>query len=147
MSTETLQRTHWSRYKFPQTLLSYGAWIAVISFLIFSIHYLKVPLDRFPSIFDRMATVLATRYYPADIEYILDLDYFGYVVQTIQMAFLSALFGLILSIPLGWFGAFNMTPSRRFVYPIARLFTMGFRAVHEMIWACLLYTSPSPRDS
>ena len=53
------------------------------------------------------------------------------------MAYLGALFGLAMSIPLGWFGAYNMTPSRRFVYPVARLFTMGFRAVHEMIWAIL----------
>ena len=41
-----------------------------------------------------------------------------------------------MSIPLGWLGV-HMTPSRRFVYPVARLITMGFRAVHEMIWAIL----------
>ena len=30
-----------------------------------------------------------------------------------------------------------MLASRHFVYPMARLFAMGFRAVHEMIWAIL----------
>ena len=127
----------WKRYRFPETLVSYGAWILVLSFLVFSVNYLNIPLDRLPSVFAKIATVLSTRYYPADIDYILDIDYLSYVLQTIQMAFLATLFGLLLSIPLGWFGAYNMTPSRRFVYPIARLFTMGFRAVHEMIWAIL----------
>ncbi len=127
----------WSRYKFPESLLTYGIWIGVLGFLGYSLEYLNIPLERIPSMFQRMGTVLSTRYYPADIDYILDWGYMGYVVQTIQMAYLGALFGLILSIPLGWFSAYNMTPSRGFVYPVARLVTMGFRAVHEMIWAIL----------
>lgn len=128
---------HWSRYKFPESMFSYGAWILILSFLAFSIEYLDIPLGRIPNMFERMGAVLANRYYPPDIDYIMDRDYMGYVVETIQMAYLGALFGLLMSIPLGWFGSFNMTPSRRFVYPIARLATMGFRAVHEMIWAIL----------
>ncbi len=31
-----------------------------------------------------------------------------------------------------------MTPSRRFLYPVARLFIMACRSVHEMIWTILL---------
>ena len=99
--------------------------------------YLDVPLARIPDMFQRMVSVIAGRYYPPDIEYVLEWDYLDYVVETIQMAYLGALFGLLMSIPLGWFGAYNMTPSRRFIYPVARLITMGFRAVHEMIWAIL----------
>jgi phosphonate transport system permease protein len=128
---------HWSRYKFPESLLGYGVWIVVLSFLAYSIHYLEIPLGRIPDLFGRMASVLANRYYPPDVGYIMDRDYASYVVETVQMAYLGALFGLLMSIPLGWFGSFNMTPSRRFVYPVARLVTMGFRAVHEMIWAIL----------
>ena len=127
----------WSRYRFPESLYGYGAWIVVLGFLGFSVDYLEIPLDRIPDMFERTVSVLANRYYPPDVGYILDRDYLDYVVETIQMAYLGALFGLLVSIPLGWFGAFNMTPSRRFVYPVARLFTMGFRAVHEMIWAIL----------
>jgi len=85
----------------------------------------------------RMGNVLSTRYYPPDIDYILDVDYMDYVVETIQMAYLGALFGLLFTIPLGWFGSYNMTPSKRFIYPIARMLTMGFRAVHEMIWTII----------
>ncbi len=128
---------HWSRYRFPESLYAHGTWIVVLTFLAYSVNYLEIPLGRIPDMFERMASVLANRYYPPDVDYIMDRDYAGSVVETVQMAYLGALFGLLMSIPLGWFGAFNMTPSRRFVYPVARLFTMGFRAVHEMIWAIL----------
>ena len=128
---------HWSRYKFPDSLYSFGAWVVVLGFLVFSVYYLEIPLGRIPDMFGRMGSVIANRYYPPDIDYIMDRDYGTYVVETIQMAYLGALFGLLMSVPLGWFGSYNMTPSRRFVYPVARLVTMGFRAVHEMIWAIL----------
>ncbi|MCP5156175.1 MAG: phosphonate ABC transporter, permease protein PhnE [Ectothiorhodospiraceae bacterium] len=127
----------WRRFRFPQSLIGHGAWIAVLAFLAFSVDHLEIPLERIPDMLGRMWQVLASRYYPPDLAYILDRDYLDYVVETIQMAYLGALFGLLLSVLLGWFGSFNMTPSRRFVYPVARLFTMGFRAVHEMIWAIL----------
>lgn len=127
----------WSRYRYPDTLLRYVAWLCSFVFVVYCVEYLNIPLDRLFGIFGRMGDILANRYYPPDIEYIMDREYLGYVVETIQMAYLGALFGIILTLPLGWFAAYNMTPSRRFVYPIARLLTMGCRAVHEMIWAIL----------
>lgn len=137
MSTATYNDLKWSRYKFPGVLYTYGGWLLAITFLTFSIQYLNIPLDRIPAMFGRMGDVLANRYYPPDIGYITGSAYLGYVFDTIQMAYLGALFGLLLALPLGWFGAFNITPSKRFVYPVARILTMGFRAVHEMIWAII----------
>jgi len=127
----------WSRYKFPDTFIRYASWITVFVFLAYCIEYLNIPLDRLFGMFGRMGDTLANRYYPPDIEYIMDGEYMEYVVETIQMAYLGALFGLIMTVPLGWCASYNMTPSRRYVYPVARLITMGCRAVHEMIWAIL----------
>ena len=127
----------WSRYRYPDSFLRYGAWLCVFVFLVYCVEYLNIPLDRLLGIFGRMGDILANRYYPPDIDYIMDREYLGYVLETIQMAYLGALFGMILTLPLGWFAAYNMTPSRRFVYPVARLITMSCRAVHEMIWAIL----------
>ncbi len=130
----------WSRFKFPDTAIRWSAWIAVFVFIVWSIEFLELPLDRLFGMLDRMGSTLANRYYPPDIEYIMDADYFEYVVETVQMAYLGALFGLVITLPLGWFAAYNVTPSKRFVYPIARLVAMSFRAVHEMIWAILFVT-------
>jgi phosphonate transport system permease protein len=127
----------WSRFRYPESVIRYGLWLSVFVFIVFSIEYLNIPLERLFGMLGRMGETLANRYYPPDVEYIWDADYAGSVVETIQMAYLGALFGLLATIPLGWFASFNMTPSRRFVYPLARLITMGCRAVHEMIWAIL----------
>jgi phosphonate transport system permease protein len=127
----------WRRYSYTDNMLRYSAWLCSFVFLVYCVEYLNIPLDRLLGIFGRMGDVLANRYYPPDIEYIMDREYMGYVVETIQMAYLGALFGIILTLPLGWFAAYNMTPSRRFIYPIARLVAMSCRAVHEMIWAIL----------
>ncbi len=130
----------WSRFKFPGSLYRYGGLLLALVFVGFSISYLNIPLDRFLGMFGRIGTLISDRYYPPDIDYIMDADYLSSVVDTIQMAYLGALFGMMLAIPLGWFGARNMTPSRMFVYPVARLLTMSARAVHETIWAILFVT-------
>lgn len=135
MNTTTGNEMVWRRTRFPGALYSYGGWLIVLGFIGYSIDYLNIPLDRIPDMFGKMIDVLANRYYPPDLDYITGKAYLGYVLDTIQMAYLGAVFGLLLALPLGWFGAYNMTPSRRFVYPVARVLTMGFRAVHEMIWA------------
>ena len=127
----------WSRFKFPGTAIRWGGWVFLLVFIAYAIEYLNIPLDRLFGMFGRMGTTLANRYYPPDIPYILDLGYAQSVMETVQMAYLGALFGLAITLPLGWFAAHNVTPSRRFVYPVARFVTMGFRAVHEMIWAIL----------
>jgi phosphonate transport system permease protein len=74
------------------------------------------------------------------MDYVMEADYLSSVFDTIQMAYLGALFGMMMAVPLGWFGAYNMTPSRRYVFPIARLVAMSTRSVHETIWAILFVT-------
>lgn len=130
----------WSRFKFPGSLYRYFGLLFALVFIGFSIVYLNIPLDRFIGMFGRIGTLIADRYYPPDIEYVTDPDYLGSVFETIQMAYLGALFGMLFALPLGWFGAYNVTPHRTLVYPFARFFLMGARAVHETIWAILFVT-------
>ena len=130
----------WRRFKYPGSLYRYGGLLLAVAFLSLSVSYLNIPLDRFFGMFGRIGTLLADRYYPPDIEYVTDADYLASVFETIQMAYLGALFGMLAAIPLGWFGAHNVSPSRRFIYPVARLLTMSARAVHETIWAILFVT-------
>jgi len=138
-STAASPRT-WRRFKYPTSLYRYTGLLLAVFFLTYSVTYLKIPLDRFLGMFGRIGTVISQRYYPPDIEYVLDGDYLSSVFDTIQMAYLGSLFGMCLALILGWFGSSNMTPSKRFVYPVAKLLTMGTRAVHETIWAILFVT-------
>lgn len=137
---ETGSRRTWRRFKFPGSLYRYLGFFFALAFLSLSVSYLDIPLDRFLGMFGRIGHLVADRYYPPDIAYITEADYISSVIETIQMAYLGALFGMLAAIPLGWFGAYNVSPSRRFVYPVARLLTMFARAVHETIWAILFVT-------
>ncbi len=130
----------WRRFKFPESLYRWGGVLLALVFVSYSIIYLNIPLDRFFNMFGRVGQLVADRYYPPEIDYVLEPDYLASVFDTIQMSYLGALFGMLMAVPLGWFGSYNMTPSRRFVYPVARLVTMSARAVHETIWAILFVT-------
>lgn len=130
----------WSRFKYPQSLIKYGILLGILLFFSYSVYYLNIPLERIIGMFGRLGDVLINRYYPPDIEYIMDVDYLGAIIETIQMAYIGSLFGLMFSVILGWFAAHNVSPSQKYIYPIARIMTMGCRSVHEMIWAILFVT-------
>lgn len=130
----------WSRFKYPQSLIKYGIFLGILLFFSYSVYYLNIPLERIFGMFGRLGDVLVNRYYPPDMEYIADVDYLGAIIETIQMAYIGSLFGLLFSVILGWFAAHNVSPSQKYIYPIARIMTMGCRSVHEMIWAILFVT-------
>jgi phosphonate transport system permease protein len=87
-----------------------------------------------------MGETLGRRYFPPDIGHILNAGYWTSVVETLQMSYLATVLGLALAVPLAWFAAWNVTPSRRFLYKPARLVIMACRSVHEMIWTILFVT-------
>ena len=130
----------WRRFKFPQSIYRWVGVLLALVFLSYSIIYLNIPLERFLNMFGRVSTLITERYYPPEIDYVMETDYLSSVFDTIQMAYLGALIGMLMAVPLGWFGSYNMTPSRRYVYPLARLIAMSTRAVHETIWAILFVT-------
>jgi phosphonate transport system permease protein len=58
-------------------------------------------------------------------------------LETLMMATLGTLLGCVLSLPVAWFGAANVTPSRYFFYPVGRFLMVLSRSIHEIIWALL----------
>jgi phosphonate transport system permease protein len=127
----------WRRFRYPESLYRYLGVLFAVFFVSYSIVYLEIPLQRFIGIFGRIGELIANRYYPPEISYIGNNDYLSSVFDTVMMSYLGALFGMLMALPLAWFGSWNMTPSRRYIYPLAKLFTMSTRAVHETIWAII----------
>lgn len=58
-------------------------------------------------------------------------------LETLMMATLGTLLGCVLSLPVAWFGAANVTPSKYIFYPIGRFLMVLSRSIHEIIWALL----------
>jgi phosphonate transport system permease protein len=128
----------WRRFRYPQSLYKYAAMLGALALIAYSLDYLKIPLDRLPGMLGRMGEMLARRYFPPNTGHVLRAEYLQSVVETLQMSYLATILGIAIAVPLAWFASFNMTPSRRFVYPVARLAIMACRSVHEMIWTILL---------
>ncbi|HEY4373203.1 MAG TPA: phosphonate ABC transporter, permease protein PhnE [Burkholderiales bacterium] len=127
----------WSRFRFPQSLVKYAATLALLALCAYAADFLSIDLDRLPGMLGRMGATLSSRYLPPNVGHILHRDYLTAVFQTLEMSYLATVLGLALAIPLAWFGSHNMTPSRRILYPLARLAVTGARSVHEMIWTIL----------
>jgi phosphonate transport system permease protein len=133
-------RRPWRRFRYPGSLIRWGVLLAILLFIVYAVEFLNIDLSRLLTMFGRIGDVLSTRYYPPDIDYVLETSFLESVLETVQMAYLGALFGILVAAPLAWLGAWNMSPSRRFLYPFARLFIMGSRSVHEMIWTIVFVT-------
>ena len=56
-------------------------------------------------------------------------------VETLMIACLGTLVGVIICIPATWFGALNITPWKPLTYPIGRLAMTLSRSIHEIVWA------------
>jgi len=56
-------------------------------------------------------------------------------IETVMIATLGTLLGVILCVPVTWFGALNITPYKPVTYPIARFMMTLSRSIHEIVWA------------
>lgn len=128
----------WRRFRFPQSLYKYFVLLASLVFVGWALEVLRIDIERLPGLFARLADVLARRYWPPDLAHIMQPEFLDAVVDTFQMSYVATVVGLLIAIPLAWFSSFNMTPSRRWLYPICRLIVMACRSVHEMIWTIVL---------
>jgi phosphonate transport system permease protein len=128
----------WSRFRYPQSLYKYIALLGSLAFLAWSIEFLGIDLERLPGLLGRMGEMLARRYVPPNVGHVINAEYWHTVVETLQMSYFATVIGLAIAVPLAWFAAWNVTPSRRFLHKPARLVIMACRSVHEMIWTILL---------
>ena len=145
MSVTTIEtvsgpRREWSRYKHPQSTIRFAVLLAILAFLGYSIAFLNIDLSRLLGAFPRLAQILATRYFPPDMDYVSDAEFIHSVIRTLEMSLLGGFLGVVCSIPLAWLAARNITISRRIAYPFGRFAIMGSRSIHETIWTILFVT-------
>lgn len=62
-------------------------------------------------------------------------------IETVLMATLATLLGLVLAIPVAWLGASNITPLGTFSYGIGRTLMTLSRSVHEIVWGLLFISA------
>ena len=127
----------WTRYRFPESLWSFGTILAILVFLVYSLHFLNIDLLVMLSALGKLGGVIANRFYPPEISYVTNPGYLASILDTLQMSFLGGILGVFLAIPLAWFSAWNVTPHRMIFFPFGRLCVISSRAIHETIWTIL----------
>ena len=58
-------------------------------------------------------------------------------IETFMIACLGTLLGVLLCVPVAWFGALNITPFKPITYPLARFLMTLSRSIHEIVWALI----------
>ena len=58
-------------------------------------------------------------------------------LETFMIACLGTFLALVLSIPVSWFAAHNITPYKPITYPIGRAIMTLSRSVHEIVWGLI----------
>lgn len=79
------------------------------------------------------------RFFPPDFSLFSQL--LGPTVETFMMACLGTMLAIVLSIPVTWFAAHNITPYKPITYPIGRAIMSLTRSVHEVVWAIIFVTA------
>lgn len=62
-------------------------------------------------------------------------------LETVVMATLATVLGLVLSIPVAWLGASNITPFGKTSYAVGRFLMTMSRSVHEIVWGLIFVSA------
>lgn len=90
----------------------------------------------------RQAQDIGSRMVPPNWGYVEEL--WWPLWETINMATLGTLLGLVMAIPVAFLAATNTTPSKRFVRPVALFLIVSSRSINSLIWALLLVAILGP---
>jgi phosphonate transport system permease protein len=82
-----------------------------------------------------LSDVLASAAKFFSVDWALMPSLIGPAVETIMIATLGTLLGVVICVPATWFGALNITPYKPVTYPLARLMMTLSRSIHEIVWA------------
>lgn len=69
------------------------------------------------------------------LDFALFADLLHPTIETLMIACLGTLLGVIICVPAAWFGAMNITPFKPITYPLARAMMTLSRSIHEIVWA------------
>ena len=119
-------------------LLKFSGLLLFLSAAIWTIHHLNIPIERILGMSGRLVHMFFGRMMPPDMVYALQPGILYRVVETIEMTFLGAFAGTLISFVVAWFAAWNVTPNKRYLYPLGRGILVMARSVPVLIWGMLL---------
>ena len=117
----------------------YTAYFAVAAAVIWSIEAIVIADTDWSRILT--GTLVKTLRSFLDLDLSILPDLVKPTIETVFMATLATLAGLVLAIPVAWLGASNVTPLGTFSYGVGRTLMTLSRSVHEIVWALIFVSA------
>lgn len=117
----------------------YSGYFGILAVVLWSIHAIVIADTDWSRILNGSLLTTLGRFMEFDYKLIPDL--LEPTLETIVMATLATLAGLVMSIPVAWLGASNITPLGRASYMVGRFLMTMSRSVHEIVWALIFVSA------
>src|SRR5260370_19464509 len=129
----------WHRRERGAQFATWAAWLAAAAIFIYCWQLISdKTIWAFVADAPAQAADLAVRMVPPDWGFIHVL--WRPMWDTINMATLGTLMGIMLALPVAYCAARNTTPSVAFAQPVALFVIVSSRSINSLIWALMLVT-------
>ena len=119
--------------------IRYTAYFVILAFVAWSVEVIVVQDTDWSRIVSGSLLSSLGRFIELDLSVVPEL--WEPALETVLMATLATLAGLVLSIPVAWLGASNITPFGKLSYSIGRFGMTMSRSVHEIVWGLIFVSA------
>ena len=132
------------QYRTPKTkLLIWAFWLCMVAGFVYCWQVMnKDTIWFFVQDAPKQAADIGGRMWPPKLEYVPEL--MRPLWDTLNMATLGTILGVILAVPVAFLAARNTTPSTVILRPIALFVIVASRSINSLIWALLLVAILGP---
>ncbi|MDO5641584.1 MAG: phosphonate ABC transporter, permease protein PhnE [Paracoccus sp. (in: a-proteobacteria)] len=133
----------WDRRSPRRRLAIFAGWLAAVALFVWCWQVMTAR-TQWGFVLDahRAAADLGRRAFPPRWSYLENL--WQPLWDTINIATLGTLLGIVIAVPLAFLAARNTTPSVLFLRPVALFFIVASRSINSLIWALLLVSILGP---
>lgn len=133
----------WQHRTPRKRLVIWFVWLLLVALFVYCWQIMtKDTIWAFVTDAPRQAADLGSRMFPPRWSYIDKL--WKPLWDTLNIATLGTIIGVILAVPVAFLAASNTTPSRLFVRPVALFIIVASRSINSLIWALLLVSIIGP---
>ncbi|MEQ3622942.1 MAG: phosphonate ABC transporter, permease protein PhnE [Marinobacter sp.] len=133
----------WQFRSGKQQLARWAVWFWLVALTVFCWELMNQnTIWAFVSDAPDQAADIGERMFPPAWRYVNQL--WAPLWDTINIATLGTIIGVVIAIPVAFLAASNTTPSRRFVRPVALLIIVSSRSINSLVWALLLVAIIGP---
>ncbi|MEM8579101.1 MAG: phosphate/phosphonate ABC transporter permease, partial [Pseudomonadota bacterium] len=132
------------RHRTPKTrLLMWTGWAALVALFVYCWQLMTAnTIWAFVLDAPRQAADIGSRMMPPRMSYLPEL--LVPMWDTLNIATLGTIAGVIMAVPVAFLAARNTTPSARILRPIALFIIVASRSINSLIWALLLVAIIGP---